>query len=364
MKQKIKFIVLSIFIISGAFVFTRSGQMQTVQTTANQVKTAGDAFKNIQVLKDAPAAQLIPMMEIMSSSLGVNCNFCHVQGDFSKDDKEEKRTAREMIKMTLGINKNNFGGRTEVSCATCHNGKPHPNSMPPLGENLFQRQNFNSSKDAMPTIDQVLDKYAQGLGGADALGKVKTRTIKATRSVNGGAPVAEEIYEKAPNKMLVVTNFPQMAVSTGYNGAESWTLGGRGETSVHEDELEQFRRDAEFTLQPAKLKELYKDLAVAGIDKINDKEVYVVRATTQTGGRERLYFDKQTGLLARRTAYLMTPIGVFPFQIDFSDYKTFEGVQIPYTTTWSIPGRSWTRKITEVKQNTAIDDAKFNQPSK
>lgn len=364
MKRNIKAAILLVFIIGGAFVFTRSGTTKTNIEAKAQAKTAGEVYKNIQVLKDAPAEQLIPMMEIMSSSLGVKCSFCHAPEDFASDEKEEKETAREMISMTIGINKNNFGGRTEVSCATCHNGRPHPASMPPLGENLFQRPAFNQSKERMPTIDQVLEKYTQALGGADALGKVKTRTIKATRAVNGGTPFAEEIYEKSPNKMLVVTNFPTGAVSVGYNGAESWTLGGRGETSVHADELEQFKRGAEFSFQPAKLKEIYKEISVAGIDKINNREVYVVRATTASGGRERLYFDKQTGLLARRAAYLPTPIGVFPLQIDYADYKAFEGVQIPYTITWSIPGRAWTRKVTEVKQNTAIDDLKFNQPSK
>ena len=364
MKQKIKIIILFVFISASAFVFTQKSQMQTNQTAKTQVKTAAEVYKNIQVFKDLPADQLIKTMEIMSASLGVNCNFCHVQNDFAKDDKEEKETAREMISMTIGINKNNFGGRTEVSCATCHGGKPHPASMTPLGENLFQRPNFNQSKEPLPTIEQVLDKYATALGGADALGKVKTRTIKATRSVNNAAPVAEEVYEKSPDKMLVVTAFPQMAVSTGYNGADNWTLGGRGETSIHEDELEQFKRDAQFTFEPLKLKTIYKDMAVAGIDKVNDKEVYVVRATTPSGARERLYFDKQTGLLARRFTASTTPIGAFPFQIDYDDYRAVDGVKIPYAIKWSIPGRSWTRKVTDVKQNTAIDDAKFNQPPK
>ncbi len=364
MKQKIKIIILFVFVVGSAFVFTRTSQMQTNQTAKTQVKTAAEVYKNIQVFKDLPADQLIKTMEIMSSSLGVNCNFCHVQNDFAKDEKEEKATAREMISMTIGINKNNFGGRTEVSCATCHGGKPHPASMTPLGENLFQRPNSNQSKETLPTIDQVLSKYVAALGGADALGKVKSRSIKATRAVNHAAPVAEEVYEKSPNKLLVVTAFPQASVTIGYNGVEGWTLGGHGETSVHEDELEQFKRDAEFMFEPTKLKEIYREMTVAGIDKINDKEVYVVRATVQTGGRERLYFDKQSGLLVRRLSVSATPIGAFPFQIDYSDYKAVDGVQLSYTMIWSIPGRSWTRKTTEVKQNTAIDDSKFNQPAK
>jgi hypothetical protein len=60
----------------------------------------------------------------------------------------------------------------------------------------------------------------------------------------------------------------------------------------------------------------------------------------------------------------MTVIGVFPYQVDYGDYKAFDGVQVPTTVTGSTPGRSWTFKVTDIKQNAAIDDAKFSQPAK
>ena len=36
--------------------------------------------------------------------------------------------------------------------------------------------------------------------------------------------------------------------------------------------------------------------------------------------------------------------------------------KLPFAIRWSMPGRSWGRKIAEVKQNAAIDDAVFNPP--
>src|SRR3982750_3601046 len=102
MKQKIKIAVTLTFLSASAFVFTRPGSMQTGPAAkADTVKTAGEVFKNIQILKDMPADQLDRVMGIFTGALGVKCNFCHVPGQWEKDDKEEKRTAREMIKMTL-----------------------------------------------------------------------------------------------------------------------------------------------------------------------------------------------------------------------------------------------------------------------
>src|SRR6516164_3249794 len=39
-------------------------------------KTATQEFKNVRVLKDIPADELIPTMQFISASLGVDCEFC------------------------------------------------------------------------------------------------------------------------------------------------------------------------------------------------------------------------------------------------------------------------------------------------
>ncbi|MGA7400632.1 MAG: photosynthetic reaction center cytochrome c subunit family protein, partial [Candidatus Sulfotelmatobacter sp.] len=81
------------------------------QLAAAPAKTAVLQFKNIQVLKDIPADQLIPAMQFITASLGVECEFCHVQGAFEKDDKKPKQTARKMMEMMITINQENFDGK-------------------------------------------------------------------------------------------------------------------------------------------------------------------------------------------------------------------------------------------------------------
>ena len=61
---------------------------QTQNASAGpSAKTAEQQFKNIQVLKGVPADQVIPTMQFISGSLGVECEFCHVEAAFDKDDK-------------------------------------------------------------------------------------------------------------------------------------------------------------------------------------------------------------------------------------------------------------------------------------
>ena len=305
-------------------------------------------------------------MGIFTGALAETCNVCPRPGQWEKDDKEEKSTARQMIKMMLAINKENFNGRLEVSCATCHAGHAHPTSIPPLGQAAPQPRPRagNAAKEPLPTIDQVLEKYLTALGGQTAVEKIKTRVIKSSRIGTDGSTASEEIYEKTPDKLVIVTAFPQGTMTNGYNGTSAWATNPKGESHALEgDEAEQFKREAQL-LDPSKLKSIYKDIAVAGVDKMNDRDVYVLRAVTPQGGRERLYFDKQTGRLVRRFAATMTVLGVFPYQVDYSDYKSIDGVQVPMSVTGSTPGRTWTRKVIEVKQNAVIDEARFNQPAK
>src|ERR1700682_1266822 len=110
--------------------FARPSPPRRLGQASQGEKTIGETKKNIQALKEFPKSQLIPMMNLMAASLGVKCNFCHVnnagQWDYPSDDKPEEKTAREIVTITLSVNKTTFNGRTEVSCFTCHGGRTNP----------------------------------------------------------------------------------------------------------------------------------------------------------------------------------------------------------------------------------------------
>src|SRR5215204_7729905 len=86
--------------------------------------------KNIQVLKGLPESQLMSEMNFIAASLGVQCGFCHVNTGrdpqtgqtnwvWESDEKQEKKTAREMMRMVLTINKGDFGlSRGQATCYT------------------------------------------------------------------------------------------------------------------------------------------------------------------------------------------------------------------------------------------------------
>jgi hypothetical protein len=70
-------------------------------------------------------------MRSFTRALAVRCSFCHVEGSFASDDKPQKQTARKMLIMAQGINKDSFAGDRRVTCWTCHRGSTEPESKPP-----------------------------------------------------------------------------------------------------------------------------------------------------------------------------------------------------------------------------------------
>jgi hypothetical protein len=84
-------------------------------------------FKNLQVLpKNISKDELKAIMKAQSKALGVECDHCHAMPDAEKDT-DNKKVAREMMKMTAEINDKFIKDpKNKVVCATCHRGKESP----------------------------------------------------------------------------------------------------------------------------------------------------------------------------------------------------------------------------------------------
>jgi hypothetical protein len=328
--------------------------------SVTHAQTAEQKFKNVQIFKTLPAAQLEPTMAFISGSLGVRCNYCHATNGFDKDDKPTKLTARRMIRMVFELNKGSFNGQGAVSCYTCHRGKPTPVSVPAVGQNLWAPASPSPTPEAPPSVKQILDRYVQAVGGVEVLTKITSRTAKGSRIGADGVLVPEEVYQKAPDKLLTVTSYPNVVFSNGYNGTSAWAHSSReGPTPLPDQLLAQMKRDAVF-YKELKTQELYSNLTFLGKASVRDSDAYVIQATPADGPVEKLFFDVRTGLLVRRYTESDTPLGKLPLQMDFEDYREVDGIKQPFLIHWSMPGRVWGRKIDEIKQNVPLADAKFN----
>ena len=328
-------------------------------------KTAVTQYKNIQVLKDIPADQVIPTMQFIGGALGVDCEFCHVQHAMDKDDKKEKQTARKMIEMELAINKSHFKNEIEVTCYTCHRGSPHPVGVPILTVNAAKMPEHEhhviSAQESLPTADQILDKYLAAIGGADALHKIKTRVQKGTVDT-GGEQYPIEIYSEAPEKRLSISHASFGESVTAFNGQAGWLTTPRGVHPMNPSEQQSARIDAQIYF-PARVRELYQEFKVLPGESIDGHATLLVSAMGANTPPMRMFFDQQTGLLVRLIRYTETPLGRNPLEVEYADYRDTSGVKIPYQWTLTRTNGSFTIRISSVQQNVPIDKKLFVMPA-
>ena len=343
---------------------------QEPKATGETPKTASQQFKNIQVLKEIPAEQLIPTMQFISASLGVDCEFCHVEHQMDKDDKKEKGYAREMMKMQFEIDKGHFENKLEVTCYTCHRGSPHPVGTPILSAEVGKPAAAHVHEDAeddaahanLPTADQVLDKYLKAVGGREALLKIRTRVQKGTIDAMGKqSPI--EVYSEGPDKRVSISHINGGSSVTAFNGQVGWLTIPNGVHRMTAAERESANIDAQMYFA-ARVRDMYKGFQVRPGEEINGRATYLVTVELTPGYPAiRMYFDQETGLLSRMIRYTETALGKNPTQIDYADYKETDGVKIPYRWTLARPNGAFAIRIDQVQQNVSIDQKLFEPPS-
>jgi photosynthetic reaction center cytochrome c subunit len=332
-------------------------------------KNAEEQFKNIQTLKGIPADQLIPSMQFITASLGVECDFCHVQGAFDKDDKKPKQAARKMMEMMFAINKENFEGHRAVTCYSCHRGNAKPMAIPVVmteepkeAMGSPKKAEGETKENAGPSGAELLDKYLQAVGGAGAVDKVSSRVMKGTIEV-GGKAIPIDIYSKDPDKRISFTHMPEGDNVTAFDGREGW-MGSAGHPirEMHGGDVEGAAIDADVHLA-THLKAMFSELKVHGTEKVGDGEAFVLVGERDGKTPIQLYFDAQTGLLVRMVRFGETALGRMPVQIDYADYRAIGGVKIPYRWTLARPSGRFTIQVSDVQQNVPVDDAKFAKPA-
>lgn len=365
----VRLLVLSAILVLFIGLYPAKGQDKSMpHNPPPPEKTVEQVKKNIKVLTGMPVSQLTPTMDYFAMSLGVRCDFCHSSDtaghtDFASDEKSEKKTAREMITMVKDLNENHFNGKIAVTCYTCHHGANEPMRNPELPIAMkAHEENEDAHRPELPKTDQVLAAYEKALGGADAMGKIKTRIVKAvlTRGENQNSL---DIVQAAPGRYAgSVTNEGQIFTNV-VDGKEGWSTSSRGARPLSDAELTRISREASmFPLQH--LKDMGENLRIRGTDTVNGKTAYVLVARIGDNLMERYYIDSATSLLTRRNVMNKTMLAWLPDQCDYSDFREIDGVKIPFVERYSYVNSraNSVHKFTEVKQNVSIDEKLFTKP--
>ena len=196
-------------------------------------------FENLQVLpKTVHRDTLVQIMRGFTQSLGVRCEFCHLPREgaasqpggpglnllFASDERENKRKAREMMRMTDSINTRFLASLpdrdsppTNVTCVTCHRGVMKPAMI----ENILVAMTTNAGVDSAIARyrvlrgDMALGRYNFGEGPvADA-----ARQLSAQGRYGDGIKLLEMLQEFYPNSANIDFEIAGLQLAAGNRDA-------------------------------------------------------------------------------------------------------------------------------------------------
>ena len=374
-----RIISLVAILLTTVLTLTKGSQAQGFPLPGPSDKTAGQFYKNVQILNDMPADDLNNSMWFIAGALGVPCQHCHV-GAFESDTKQAKLTARNMLKMTRGINEANFGGRNVVTCNTCHQGSIRPNGVDSfwgkfnktpeqIAAYLRERQPAAPTAQApppatsptaveMPPKEEIYSKYRNAIGTVSVKSMHLTMELQADLAPQ---PLHVELVGVLPNQFEQTITTAVGQVKQIINGDRGWNVTPAGVTPMTPVQV------AGFISSPAlwpftKLNTADAPQTVSGIEKIDDR-FYFVLEKLGPKNRSLYYFDTETGLLRRIASEFLTPLGTYPARTDITDYREVGGVKMATTLiTFGSSGGS-TIKVTDIRVNVPVDPAKFQPPA-
>jgi photosynthetic reaction center cytochrome c subunit len=323
-------------------------------------------LKNIKVLTGLSFTEVDDAMMYIRGSLGVQCEHCHDEKDWSLDTKEEKKTARRMIQMVRDINRT-LDDDLAVSCYTCHRGKLKPaTTLPLLTERPTSAATVVKETPAAKALraDDIVKQYLEASGGS-AWSRLRTRVVKGRLVTSEPAVYPAELQYQAPGSFrsrILVDGKPFTKI---FDGTRGWSADNRGATEAEGPELERLKRQAVFAL-PVALPTFYGSLTVEGESTIAGARVFVLKSEARSpepGARspepDRIFLSEASGLLVRIESTTVSPLGALPRRWDYEDYRKVDGVRVPFKIRETDPDYTYLWEFSSVRHNVPMDAALF-----
>ena len=222
-----------------------------------------------------------------------------------------------------------------------------------------------ASKPAL-SATQVLEKAVVAAGGRAAQTRITSSVMEGTVSLpaqNLGGTFL--VRAKAPNKLLVVQTIRGLGESKqGFDGKTGWSQDPfNGLRTLEGVERATLQRSAVFNAALL-WRQLYKKAEMVGLRKVGSRSAYAVRLTPPQGRPTVNYYDAQNFLLLRADTLVEGPQGTVPTETYASDYRTIDGIKVPFATRQRVGGVAEVLlKVTSYKHNVPLEDSVFTKPA-
>ena len=223
------------------------------------------------------------------------------------------------------------------------------------------------------TADEIVEKHLAALGGREALGRIQTRVSIGKVTVT--TPVGDltgtvEAYGKAPDKSRTLVKIDATAFGGGiitndqrFDGTTGYVIDPfNGNRDISGSPLDALKNNG-FPTALLDYKTRGHVLSLVGKEMLGERPVFVLEVTPKTGPKARNWIDADTYLVLKTSVTIdAPPLGPVEQIMEFGDYRTVDGVKVPFLVKSINSAQTVTGVLTEVQHNVEIDDSSFRKP--
>jgi hypothetical protein len=207
----------------------------------------------------------------------------------------------------------------------------------------------------LPAARQVLDRYAEAIGGRQAVQRIQSRRLVYEVSA-GGMTINMDVKQRRPNLGVVLMSTGMGDIRSGFDGTTAWAVTPMGPAIVDGPQGEEVRIRSAFDADV--LFDVYPTMETTERAEYGGKACYKVRMVTESGAESFRCFDVDTGLMVAVEA---TQNGM-PVTAVYEEWREFDGVKYPSRFTSSAMGQQAVTTLVSV-EHTDIPASEFVLPT-
>jgi hypothetical protein len=208
-----------------------------------------------------------------------------------------------------------------------------------------------------PSLDEIVAKHVEALGGIDSVRAI--RSLRMSGQVTGGGGRHALIVREIRKPGRVRTEFTYQGVTAVYafDGERGWRVspldGNLDAEPMTGEEALQAGDQAEFEGPLVDWKAKGHQVAIAGKETLDGRDVYKLTVTLRSGRTNHLYLDAGTFLPIRTESTRQIRGVALSIETWFDDYRRVQGVLFPHAIEMGVVGRP--RRL-----NVALDGVEVN----
>jgi hypothetical protein len=215
----------------------------------------------------------------------------------------------------------------------------------------------------LPSGREVVNKFIEAMGGRQVvLAQSGRHTTGSFDIPSQGMSGVLDVYAQPPNKMMARVTLQGIGeIVSGFDGTTAWAVNPMmGPMILDSLQAQQTRQQADFYAS------LYPEDQITSLETVADTTFdgtrsYQVKVTTAWGESYHEFFDRETGLIVGSQRTQASPMGNIEILTMVSDWRTVEGMLVPFKSVQRTMGIEQVITITQVEVTT-VPDSVFVPP--